>query len=55
MKLITHIQEQYEGNISAFAKTQDVRYSQVARWIKRDCYWINGAILCNISKRVSQK
>ena len=50
MKLNDYITEHYNGNISAFARTQDVRYDQVTRWLKRDCMVIDGKVYCQVSK-----
>ena len=51
MKLTNYIQEHYNGNISAFARTQGVRQDQAQRWISRDCEWHNGAVWCKITKQ----
>lgn len=55
MKLKQYITEHHSGNISAFARTQDVRQSQVARWLKRRCVVIDGAVYCEVSKQVKSK
>lgn len=46
MKLKHYIDQQYEGNISAFARTQGVRYDQVTRWLKMGCIMIDGKVYC---------
>ena len=51
MKLSNHIKERHNGNISAFARTQDVRQDQVARWLKRNCVVENGIVYCEVSKQ----
>ena len=51
MKLNNYIQEQHEGNISAFARTQSVRQDQVTRWLKRNCVVENGIVYCEVSKK----
>ena len=55
MKLINYIQEHHSGNISAFARTQGVRQDQEARWLKRNCMVIDGAVYCEVSKQVKSK
>ena len=40
------------GNVSAFAKTQGVRYDQVGRWLKRNCMVVDGVVYCEVSKQV---
>jgi len=55
MKLIDYIQEQHNGNVSAFAKSQGVRPFQVDRWLKRDCVWRDGGIWCRITKQSKLK
>lgn len=50
IKLNNYIQEHHSGNISAFARTQSVRQDQVARWLKRRCYVIDGIVYCEVSK-----
>jgi len=52
MKLSKYIKDHYSGNISAFARTQDVRQDQAARWLKRNCVVIDGAVYCEVSKQV---
>ena len=54
MKLINHIKEQHNGNLSAFGRTQDVRQDQVARWLKRNCVFINGVVYCEVSKKLTK-
>jgi len=51
MKLTNYIQGNHNGNITAFAKTQDVRYDQVGRWLKRNCVVIDGTVYCEVSKK----
>ena len=51
MKLIDYIQQQHNGNVSAFAKSQGVKPFQVDRWLKRDCVWRDGGIWCRITKQ----
>tara|TARA_R110000772_G_C13181854_1_gene428121 strand:- start:72 stop:278 length:207 start_codon:yes stop_codon:yes gene_type:complete len=46
-----YIIDKHSGNITAFAKTQDVRYDQVGRWIKRNCVVIDGTVYCEVSKK----
>jgi len=53
MKLKCHIENEHNGNVSAFAKSQGVLQSQVYRWFKRDCEWHNGHIWCKITKQVT--
>ena len=50
MKIYKYIQEYHNGNISAFARTQDVRQDQVARWLKRNCMVFDGVVYCEVSK-----
>lgn len=50
MKLTDYINEQHKGNVSAFARSQDVGVTQAARWVKRGCKWIDGAVWCKVSK-----
>jgi hypothetical protein len=54
MKLKDYIEHQYNGNLSAFALTQGVRYDQVRRWLKRNCMVIDGVIYCPISKQIKK-
>ena len=54
MKLSNYIQTNHNGNISAFARTQYVRQDQVARWLKRNCYVIDGVVCCEVSKAKSK-
>jgi len=49
-KLSDRIETHYNSNVSAFARTQDVRQDQVARWLKRNCYVIDGVVCCEVSK-----
>tara|TARA_R110000764_G_scaffold96148_1_gene180162 strand:+ start:886 stop:1062 length:177 start_codon:yes stop_codon:yes gene_type:complete len=51
MKLDNYIQEIHNGNISAFARTQGVRYDQVGRWLKRNCVVIDDTVYCEVSKK----
>ena len=51
MKLNDYIQESHNGNTTAFAKTQCVRYDQVGRWLKRNCVVIDGTVYCEVSKK----
>ena len=48
-----YIIDKHNGNQSALARELGVRYDQVARWIKRDCVVIDGAVYCeaNTSKK----
>ncbi len=48
------IAQRHNGNISAFARTQGVRQDQVARWLKRNCYVIDGVVCCEVSKAKSK-
>lgn len=50
MKLTDYIKTHHNGNISAFARTQDVRYDQVTRWLKRNGMIIDGVVYCEVSK-----
>ena len=52
MKLTNYIQECHNGNISDFARTQDVRHDQVGRWLKRNCMVVDGVVYCEVSKQV---
>lgn len=49
MKLTNYIAEHHDGNISAFARTQDVRQDQVSRWLKRNCMVIDGLVYCEVN------
>ena len=49
MKLNDCIQEHHNGNISAFARTQNVRQDQVTRWLKRNCMVIDGLVYCEVN------
>lgn len=44
------IAQRHNNNISAFARTKGVRQDQVARWLKRNCYVIDGFVCCEVSK-----
>jgi hypothetical protein len=48
------IAQRHNGNITAFAKTQGVRYDQVGRWLKRNCVVIDGTVYCEVSKKTSK-
>ena len=50
--LVTHIIDKYNGNTSAFARTQDVSEGQARRWLKRSCVVIDGIVYCEVSKKV---
>ena len=50
MKLFNYIKDKYNGNTSAFARTQGVRQDQVARWLKRNCMVVDGVVYCEVSK-----
>ena len=50
MKLFNYIKDKHNGNASAFARTQDVRQDQVARWLKRNCIVIDCVVYCEVSK-----
>jgi len=52
MKLSNYIQQQYNGNISEFARSQGVLPSQAQRWLKRDCEWHQDGVWCRITKQV---
>ncbi len=51
MKLSNYIQEHHES-ISAFAKSQGVKQSQVHRWLNRNCEWHQDGVWCLITKQV---
>tara|TARA_R110000772_G_C13004672_1_gene408642 strand:+ start:369 stop:551 length:183 start_codon:yes stop_codon:yes gene_type:complete len=55
MKIDKHIVEHYNGNMSAFARTQGVRQDQVARWLKRNCMVVDGVVYCEVSKAKKEK
>ena len=55
MKLTNYIAEHHNGNTSAFARTQDVRQDQVARWLKRNCMVVDGVVYCEVSKAKKEK
>ena len=46
MKLKEHIDNHpiFNGNISAFARVQDVSPTQIVRWVKMDCIVIDGEV-----------
>jgi hypothetical protein len=44
MKLKQHIKEDFNGNVTAFAKSINERRQQVERWIKLDCIWHDGRV-----------
>lgn len=46
-----HIVHHHNGNTSAFARTQGVRYDQVTRWLRRNCMVIDGKVYCEVSKK----
>ena len=48
------ILDKHKGNISAFARTQDVRQDQVGRWLKRNCAVVDGVVYCEVSKKVNK-
>ena len=50
--LRSFILNKHNGNISAFARTQGVRQDQAARWLKRNCVVIDGAVYCEVSKQI---
>jgi hypothetical protein len=50
MKLKQHIDEQYNGDRTAFAKSQGVGLTQVIRWLKMDCIVINGEVWRKVAK-----
>jgi len=52
MKLSSYIQQQYNDNISEFARSQGVLPSQAQRWLKRDCEWHQDGVWCRITKQV---
>ena len=54
MKLTDYIKEHHNGNISAFARTQDVRQDQAGRWLKRNCVVVDGVVYCEVSKKVNK-
>ena len=51
MHLSKHIQEHHNNNISAFARSQNVKQSQVHRWLNRECVVINGEVFCKVTKQ----
>jgi len=53
MKLKDYIKDKH-ASISAFARTQDVRQDQVARWLKRNCVFIDGVVYCEVSKKLTK-
>lgn len=44
MKLRDYINQHYNGNLAAYARTQDVTYQQVQRWLKYGCIVYEGAV-----------
>ena len=52
MTLTEHIKTHHNSDRDAFAKSQGVSYSQVGRWLKRNCYVIDGKVCCEISKQI---
>lgn len=50
MKLTEYIIEHHKNNVSAFARSQDVKPNQVNRWLKRNCVVIDGKVYCEVSK-----
>ena len=57
MKLSDYINSHpiFNGNTSAFARTQSVRQDQVARWLKRNCMVVDGVVYCEVSKASKTK
>ena len=54
VQLVTYILYKHNGNISAFARTQDVRQDQAGRWLKRNCVVVDGVVYCEVSKKVNK-
>ena len=54
MKISKHIEEQHNGNISAFARSQGVKQNQAVRWIKRDCMVVDNIVYCQVSKHIKE-
>ena len=52
MTLTEHIKTHHNSDRDAFAKSQGVSYSQVGRWLKRNCLVDNGVVYCEVSKRI---
>ena len=51
MKLKDYIFDNH-ASISAFAKSQGVKQSQVHRWLNRNCEWHQDGVWCRITKQV---
>ena len=55
MKLIEHIKEHHDSNVSEFARLYGVRHDQVGRWVKRECIIEDGKVYCEVSKNVKKE
>ena len=42
MTLRQHIDNEYKGNIAAFARSIGVSHTQVSRWLEYGATWTNG-------------
>lgn len=55
MNLKDHIDREFKGNISAFAKHLGKDRMQIYRWIKNDCAWIEGAVWQKVKDQPKRK
>lgn len=44
ISLKEHIAQRHQGNNSSFAREHDTTQQQVARWLKKECFWIEGEV-----------
>jgi len=44
MNLKQHINTNFDGNVTAFARSIGTTYQQVQRYIKLDCIWYDGRV-----------
>jgi len=50
MTLRQHIDNEYKGNIAAFARAVGTSHIQASRWLEYGCIWLNGQVWKQQSK-----
>jgi len=54
MTLKQHIETHYKGNAAAFARDIGQSHTQVTRWLKYGCIWLDGQVWKQQSKLSQQ-
>lgn len=54
MTLRDHINQNHNGNLTDFGRTQGVNYQQVQRWLKYGCIMVDGVVYKPVIMEVKQ-